>query len=362
MVVLHVSKSRVYSGMENVALSIITSMPEDIRGVFLTPTGSIETKLLEANVEYIGVDKVDEKAIKKAIEEVKPDIIQAYEYDCSLMCARVTDTIPIISQLYSSPKWVQKIGPKSITYGSFCKNFTKIIAPVESIVKKAWFRDKIKDKAEILGIPFDAKKIFEKGYIAGTEMSSDKLQNYKSDLLFVGHLTEDKNPYEFIRIVDEIKKTHFDVSAVMVGGGDLGSECLELINRLGLQNNVRMVGMQYNPYIYMNQTKILVIPSTFEGFGMATLEAMTFGKPVFASCVGGLVLTVDDEVGKICGTPKKPVDREAFVSGITTLLDNQGLYQKKSEAARKRAKDMNTSQRYMKDMQRIYEDIYQTTK
>ena len=72
MTILHVAKSSILSGMENVAISIIGAMPDDVRCVYLTATGSIETKLLEQDIEYIGVEKVDEKAIKGVIDEVKP--------------------------------------------------------------------------------------------------------------------------------------------------------------------------------------------------------------------------------------------------------------------------------------------------
>ncbi|MBQ7148562.1 MAG: glycosyltransferase family 4 protein [Pseudobutyrivibrio sp.] len=362
MKVLHVSKSSTYSGMENVAINMIKAMPEEIRCVYLTATGSIETKLLEQNIEYIGVEKVDEKAIKDVIDELKPDIIHAYEYDCSLMCTKVTDKIPIISHLYSMPKWVQKIGPKSVIYGGACKSFAKIIVPDRAVLEGAWFKDKMVGKTEVLGIPYNAVKIFEKGYVAGTEMTKEKLEGFKSDLLFVGYLTDDKNPYEFVKLVAEVKKTHPDIKAIMVGGGDLGSECLSLIGKLGLIDNVKMVGMQYNPYVYMNQTKILVVPSKFEGFGMAALEAMTFAKPVLASKVGGLNVTVDDSCGKICGTDKKPIDREAFTSNINELLDNSEIYRMKSEGARKRAKELNNFDTYMEEVLKIYEDIYSTAK
>ena len=362
MTILHISKSSTYSGMENVAINIIKAMPEKIHSVYLTATGSIETKLLEQDVEYIGVEKVDEAAIKSAIEEVQPDIIHAYEYDCSLMCTKVTDTIPIISHLYSFPKWVQKIGPKSVIYGGACKNFAKIIIPVKKVEEKAWFRDKMEGKTVVLGTPFNAVRIFEKGYLPGKEMSKEKLEGYKSDLLFVGYLTDNKNPYEFVRIVNEVKKTHPDIKAVMVGGGDLGSECLELIGKLGLGDNIKMAGLQHNPYIYMNYTKILVAPSKFEGFGMAVAEAMAFGKPVLASKVGGLVLNVNDDCGKICGTDKKPIDGEAFVRNINELLENEEIYRMKSEGARKRAKDINNFDEYMEEVLKIYEDAYETAR
>ena len=114
MIVRHISKSNKYSGMENVAINIMKSMPDEVRCVYLTATGSIETKLLDNNIEYIGMEKIDEKAIKEVIDEIKPDIIHAYEYDVSLMCTKVTDEIPIISHIYSLPKWVERIGPKAI--------------------------------------------------------------------------------------------------------------------------------------------------------------------------------------------------------------------------------------------------------
>ena len=348
--------------MENVAINIIKSMPDSIRSVYLTATGSIETKLLEQDIEYIAEEKVDEAAIKRAIDEVHPDIIHAYEYECSLMCTKVTDTIPIISHLYSIPRWVQKIGTKSIIYGSACKCFERIIVPVETVEKKAWFSDKMKGKTVVLGVPFNAAQIFEKGYVAGTEMTKEKLDGYKSDLLFVGYLTDDKNPYEFIRIVEEVHKTHPDIRAVIVGGGDLGSECLSLIGKMGLSNNIRMVGLQHNPYIYMNQTKIMVAPSKFEGFGMAAVEAMAFGRPVLASCVGGLKDNVTDDCGKICGTPKKPIDREMFVSQINELLDNSEIYRMKSDGARRRAKELNNYEKYMEEVLKIYEDAYQANR
>lgn len=362
MKVLHVSKSSTYTGMENVALNMIKAMPEEVECVYLTATGPIETKLLEYNIEYIGVEKVDENAIKEVIDEIHPDIIHAYEYDCSLMCTKVTDTIPIVSHIYSMPKWAQKIGPKSIIYGGACKSFAKIILPDKMVAEQAWFKDKMQGKTEVLGVPYNAVKVYEKGYVAGTEMKKEKLDATKSDLLFVGYLTDDKNPYEFVKLVGEVKKTHPAIKAIMVGGGDLGSECLSLISKLKLMDNIKMVGMQYNPYVYMNQTKILVVPSKFEGFGMAALEAMTFGKPVVASKVGGLNVTVDDSCGKICGTDKKPVDREAFISNINELLDNSEIYRMKSEGARRRAKELNNFDTYMEEVVKIYEDIYKTVK
>lgn len=357
MKILHVSQSNVYSGVEIVAINIIKSMPDTIESVYLTKAGPIETKLLEHEIEFIAVENVDEKAIEKAIDEVKPDIIHAYEYDASMLCAKCTNSLPIISHLYSSPHWIRKIGPKSVSYGGACKNFTKIITVSSSVEKEAWFKDKIAGKSRVLGNPFSPARVFEKGYLAATEMSKEKLDAYKSDILYVAHLTQDKNPFEFIYIINEIKKTHPDIKAIMVGSGDLGAKCIKLISKLSLEDNIKMVGFQYNPFIYMNQTRMLIITSSFEGFGLATLEAMTFAKPVLTSCVEGPTYVVNDACGYICGNAKKPIDRNLFVENALELLDDESIYQAKSAAARKRAKDFDNFDDYMKEIKLIYEDI-----
>ena len=105
---------------------------------------------------------------------------------------------------------------------------------------------------------------------------------------------------------------------------------------------------------------MMVAPSKFEGFGMAAVEAMAFGKPVLASRVGGFMLTVNDSCGKICGTDKKPVDRNDFVNSIIELLDNEEVYKAKSDGARKRAKELNNYDQYMEKIVSIYEDAYKT--
>lgn len=357
MKILHVLKSKIYSGAENVATSIIKSMPEEIDSVYLTAVGPIETKLLELDIHYIAVQEVTVDAIKNAIEEVKPDIIHAHDFGCGLMCAKATNEIPIISHLHSNPGWIRKIDPRSITYGGVCKNFAKIITVSESVEKEAWFKDKMAGKTIVLGNPFNARAIFEKGYLAGIELSEEKKSGYISDLLYVGRLTDEKNPLEFIEIVKGVKSEIPDVKAIMVGNGDHGGKCLKLIEKYDLGDNIKMVGFQSNPYNYMNMTKVLVMPSKYEGFGLVALEAMTFSKPVLGSKVGGLQHIITENCGYVCGSDKKNVDRAQFISNAITLLSDEEVYQSKSHGARKRAKEFDNYEKYMEQMKNLYEEI-----
>ena len=53
---------------------------------------------------------------------------------------------------------------------------------------------------------------------------------------------------------------------------------------------------QSNPYPYLNAGKVMVMPSAWEGFGLAAVEGMCLGKPVVCSGVGGLADIVDENL------------------------------------------------------------------
>ena len=52
---------------------------------------------------------------------------------------------------------------------------------------------------------------------------------------------------------------------------------------LGLQNNVRLLGMKVNPYPYMAQCDVYVQTSRHEGFGMTIAEAKILGVPIVST-------------------------------------------------------------------------------
>lgn len=54
------------------------------------------------------------------------------------------------------------------------------------------------------------------------------------------------------------------------------------IRRLGLENEVELLGRRNDVYDLYQEAAFLVLPSRYEGFGMVLVEAMAFGCPVVA--------------------------------------------------------------------------------
>ncbi|CAB3395532.1 Glycosyl transferase group 1 (fragment) [Kyrpidia spormannii] len=59
------------------------------------------------------------------------------------------------------------------------------------------------------------------------------------------------------------------------------------IQEAGLEDRVRIVGYRSDVERWVRAVDFVVLPSLFEGFGRALLEALACGKPVVASRVGG---------------------------------------------------------------------------
>lgn len=95
----------------------------------------------------------------------------------------------------------------------------------------------------------------------------------------------------------------------IIGEGRSRKELEELCQTLGLKGKVMFLGRKSNPYCWMKHSRLFVLSSKFEGFGIVLIEAMSLGVPsVSTSCptgpseildygkAGGLV-----EVGDVAG-------------------------------------------------------------
>ena len=123
----------------------------------------------------------------------------------------------------------------------------------------------------------------------------------------------------------------------------------EKIKELGLKQNITLKGFISNPYGILNNSKMLCIPSKWEGFGLVAVEALALGKPVLASPVGGLPGIVTSE----CGDLLKNNDR--FVDEIVKLCSDGEYLEKKSGQALSRAEELDNIKKYTDNISMMYQ-------
>jgi glycosyltransferase involved in cell wall biosynthesis len=104
------------------------------------------------------------------------------------------------------------------------------------------------------------------------------------DLLAAGSLIPLKQYDIFIEAVAEIKKQIPTVKARLVGKGPEKDRLEKLIAQLGLQANITLTGeLSYSQVIeQMQKARIFLHPSSYEGFGVVSIEALYAGCQVIS--------------------------------------------------------------------------------
>jgi glycosyltransferase involved in cell wall biosynthesis len=109
---------------------------------------------------------------------------------------------------------------------------------------------------------------------------------------------------------------------VVVGDGPLRGELEDLAAALGLTERVKFLGYKTPAEVIrlLSNCEIFVLPSRFETFGIAILEAMACGRPVIGTTAGGIPEIIENgENGILVEPDNPPVLAEAILSVLRDL-------------------------------------------
>lgn len=105
----------------------------------------------------------------------------------------------------------------------------------------------------------------------------------KSDVIFAGRLISHKNIDILIKSIKLIKEKNPEIKSLIIGDGPEKKKLEELTRKLNLEKNIKFLGILENHddvYALMKSSKVFILPSTREGFGIVVIEANTCSIPV----------------------------------------------------------------------------------
>lgn len=162
-------------------------------------------------------------------------------------------------------------------------------------------------------------------------------QKYKKKILCIARISKPKRFETFL----EIAKVLSEYAFIWIGNQEAVKNTPE---------NVFCLGNIPNAGIYNQFTDLFILPSNYEGLPIVIIEAMSYGKPVVASDVGGISeIVVNDDNGYT--VKNKTV---FFVEKIKYILENENIYRKFSEGSLRRYNEMLTLEKMVQGYMEIY--------
>lgn len=250
--------------------------------------------------------------IAKLVRKEKPDAV----YGC--MCYLNTHVIFGTKLAFTKSKIIVRNDNQSSYFGAFKQFLMRISYPFADtiIAQQDEMKQDIvsnlrvdKQKVVVLQNPIDIQSIKEKSTDASPYAKTDTNIKYVQ----VGRISKDKGQDVLLKafkiVHDRNSNTRLDIIGLYSEQDSYYQEQIEYIKSQKLDDCVRLVGFDNNPYRWIKNADCFILTSRKEGLPNALIEAMYIGTPVVATtCIpiiarivlhnyNGILVEVDDVDG-----------------------------------------------------------------
>jgi GalNAc-alpha-(1->4)-GalNAc-alpha-(1->3)-diNAcBac-PP-undecaprenol alpha-1,4-N-acetyl-D-galactosaminyltransferase len=217
--------------------------------------------------------------IRSIVRDLSPDAIIGFQHGSFLAVAlaSVGLGIPVIAAERNAPQRFEYLsGKRSRGLIFLSLMLAKKVTVQFSEYKKhyPWFL-----RNRMVDIPNPIKP---------AEVVADPVGGKRKTLLFVGHLSYQKNPKVLLKAFREVLLDFPDWQLCLIGDGEYRQEIEQFIHENGLEDHVKLLGLSTRLPEDYRAAQLFCLPSLWEGFPNALAEAMAHGLPSvgFADCAG----------------------------------------------------------------------------
>jgi glycosyltransferase involved in cell wall biosynthesis len=167
---------------------------------------------------------------------------------------------------------------------------------------------------------------------------------------FAGQMAEHKKPERFLYVFSQLKNQIANIKGIMAGEGPMLPKLRSLAENLEIADDITFTGYLPDLDDFYFNIDVFMLTSDHEPFGRVIMEAMSYGRAVVASAVGGVPELVEDgKTGYL--VPAENID--AYTRKIIYLSRNPEYCRQMGEAARRRVIERFCKSRYQKELIRI---------
>lgn len=218
---------------------------------------------------------------------------------------------------------------------------------------------------DIFCVSSDVRNSFEQKYLVPAkvqlnvlnelniiEKSNKQIKDFTNPRTFriitVGRLVAQKAYDRLLKVHKKLMDDGFVHELLIVGDGDQKELLTDFVKANDLEDSVKMLGFQSNPYQYMNASDLFVCSSIVEGYSTVATEAIILGLPVVTTNCAGMNDLLEDSVYGIITENSE----EGLYEGLKTMLADGESYKHYKQKAKERSSAFKMTNR-MSELENI---------
>ena len=246
----------------------------------------------------------------------KPDIIHAHVFWAGVPAAILGKRfhIPVVITEHSTNVLKKDLNALRAILLKFAMSRAKLVLPVSRSLERS-IREYVRAQTRVVPNCVNTNLY---------SLVKNNASQGKKRILFVGLLVPRKGVPYLLKALSLLKQRRNDFILDIIGDGPGREEYENLASNLGLHRFVAFHGFldRTRKIELLKRSDYLVLPSSWENFGVVLIEAMACGKPVIATARGGPREIVTKDVG-ILVPPEDPL---ALADAINYMLDHHSSY------------------------------------
>jgi glycosyltransferase involved in cell wall biosynthesis len=297
--VLYVFAALPVGGAEELLLTEVEGLDKSIfapRVCSISEKGPVGEQIERMGIPVIPLQRMknsrfDYRIIRDLFRLIKKEgvqVVHTHLYDggkygrIAARLARVPCLISTVHNIYVKRRWKYHLINWVLSFTN--DRLVAVSGAVkESVIHYDWISPR---KIQILYNGIDPAK-FQGNFDAGGIRKKFGIEPEDFLIGVVARLEEQKGHIYLLEALTQVTRVFKQMKVLLIGDGSLRPFLEERSRAMGLSSQVIFTGTQKPIAPILRALNLFLLPSLWEGFSVAILEAMAMGLPVVATAVGG---------------------------------------------------------------------------
>ena len=307
--------------------------------------------------------KNDTKAYKElyqALKSIKPDVVHCHSSKAGALGRVVAKAIGV-KQIYYTPHAYIMQNPnvsskKKVVYSIIEKSLSKMFTTKNinvSYGEKQFAVDNKIDKEDKFVVIYNG--IDDEQVVSDSDKLKKELGINEDDIVVgvTARLDEQKDPYTFVKVANEVLKTNKNVKFIYIGDGEYKSDIQNYINEQNISENVKLLGFRSDADKILQMFDVYMITSLYEGMPYSLIEALRCKLPIIATdTIGNNEVAINGKNGKLF----KIRDCHQGSKKVLELVNDKDLINTMGDNSYKLFKEKFTLETMIRNTESLYDN------